>query len=128
MKWCRYGQPGSETWGVMDEQGNIKDASGLTIDLAQPLPQLSDDALAQLPAVDGSVRLAPCVPRPGKLIGIGLNYSDHAAETGSKVPKHPILFMKANSAIIGPNDTVSLPRKSKDWLTIFKPPLMPPLW
>ena len=117
MKWCRYGQAGNETWGVMDGQETIRDASSLKVDLSNPLPVLTDSELSNLPKVDASVRLGACVPRPGKLIGIGLNYSDHAAESGMPIPEKPIMFMKATSSICGPSDDLVLPpgAEKTDW-------------
>ncbi|WP_069300823.1 fumarylacetoacetate hydrolase family protein [Neptunicoccus sediminis] len=123
MKLLRYGAPGAEKPALMDESGTLRDLSEHIPDLDGS--QLSDDALAKLaaldpaslPAVEGSPRIGPCVGNIGKFMCIGLNYSDHAAETGASIPEHPILFMKANSAIVGPNDTVVMPRGSTktDW-------------
>ncbi|PLS22386.1 fumarylacetoacetate hydrolase family protein [Neptunicoccus cionae] len=123
MKLLRYGAPGAEKPAMMDENGTLRDLSGHISDLDGS--QLSDEALAKLaaldpaslPAVEGSPRIGPCVANIGKFMCIGLNYSDHAAETGASIPEHPILFMKANSAIVGPNDTVVMPRGSTktDW-------------
>lgn len=123
MKLLRYGEPGAEKPGILDADGNIRDLSaevgdltGATLDDAT-LDRMRALDPASLPRVSGNPRLGPCVGNIGKFMCIGLNYSDHAAETGAKIPEHPILFMKANSAIVGPNDTVSLPRgsKSSDW-------------
>ena len=122
MKLVRYGEPGREKPGIMD--GNtIRDLSGVVDDIAGP--NLADDALetirgtdlSSLPEVPEGTRLGPCVGAIGKFMCIGLNYSDHAAETGAKIPEHPILFMKANSAIVGPDDDVVMPRGSTktDW-------------
>ncbi|MEZ5812175.1 MAG: fumarylacetoacetate hydrolase family protein [Rhizobiaceae bacterium] len=123
MKLLRYGEPGMERPGLLDNDGNIRDLTGHVADIAGEA--LSDESLTRLRALDipslplvpGTPRLGPCVGAIGKFMCIGLNYSDHAAETGATIPEHPILFMKANSAIVGPNDTVSLPRGSKttDW-------------
>ncbi|MGR3571955.1 fumarylacetoacetate hydrolase family protein [Brevirhabdus sp.] len=123
MKLVRYGQSGTEKPGLIDGNGALRDLSGEVDDIAGDA--LSDAALdrlraldpAKLPLVEGTPRLGPCVGRIGKFLCIGLNYSDHAAETGSPLPEHPILFLKANSAIVGPDDRVSLPRGSKrsDW-------------
>lgn len=123
MKLLRYGPAGAEKPGMIDADGILRDLSGQIDDLNGA--NLSDAALtklaaldpASLPAVDGTPRIGPCVGNIGKFMCIGLNYSDHAAETGATLPEHPILFMKANSAIIGPNDTVVMPRGSKmtDW-------------
>lgn len=123
MKLLRFGEPGSEKPGLLDENGTIRDLSSHIDDVAGDA--LSDAALdrlraldiSSLPAVPGNPRLGPCVGNIGKFMCIGLNYSDHAAETGAKIPDHPILFMKATSAVVGPDDTVSIPRgsKSSDW-------------
>ncbi len=123
MKLVRYGEAGQERPGMIDANGALRDLSAHVDDITGAT--LSDAALdklraldpASLPAVDGSPRIGPCVGNVGKFMCIGLNYSDHAAETGMAEPDHPILFMKATSAIIGPNDTVMIPRGSKktDW-------------
>jgi len=123
MKLVRFGDVGQEKPGMIDADGTLRDLSAHVDDIAGDV--LSDAALdrirkldvAALPAVSGSPRIGPCVGNIGKFCCIGLNYSDHAAETGAAIPQHPILFMKANSAIVGPNDTVVLPRGSKksDW-------------
>ena len=123
MKLVRYGNPGEEKPGMIDEGGVLRDLSGEVSDIAGEV--LSDAGLerlraldpASLPAVDGDPRLGPCVGQIGKYMCIGLNYSDHAAEAGMPIPEHPILFMKANSAIVGPDDEVVIPRGSKktDW-------------
>ncbi|OJU48375.1 MAG: 2-hydroxyhepta-2,4-diene-1,7-dioate isomerase [Mesorhizobium sp. 61-13] len=123
MKLLRYGETGSEKPGLLDADGVIRDLSGHVADIGgKAIEPASLAALAKLdpktlPAVAGSPRIGPCVANVGKFICIGLNYSDHAAETGSAVPSEPIVFMKANSAIIGPNDDVLIPRGSEktDW-------------
>lgn len=123
MKLLRYGDPGHEKVGVLDEQGRIRDLSAHVTDLAgDALGDASLDALRQvavndLPVVDGEPRIGPCVSNVGKFVCIGLNYSDHAAETGAEVPSEPIIFMKASSAIVGPNDQVVIPKGSTktDW-------------
>ena len=123
MKLCRYGEPGAEKPGLIDADGAIRDLSGEVADIAgDALSAASLDRLSKLdpttlPAVEGDVRYGPCVGSIGKFMCIGLNYSDHAAETGAKIPEHPILFMKANSAIVGPDDDVVMPRGSQktDW-------------
>ncbi len=122
MKLVRYGESGSEKPGIMDGEtlrdlsGHLDDIDGATLS-PEALDKLRAIDLASLPAVDGNPRLGPCVGNIGKFMCIGLNYSDHAAETGAAIPEHPILFMKANSAIVGPNDDVVLPRGSvkSDW-------------
>ena len=123
MKLLRYGKPGKEKPGLLDVAGRIRDLSGHIDDVAgaalspaslKKLAKLDPD---QLPLVKGNPRLGPCVAGTGKFICIGLNYSDHAAETGATVPPEPIIFMKATSAIAGPNDEVEIPRNSvkSDW-------------
>jgi 2-keto-4-pentenoate hydratase/2-oxohepta-3-ene-1,7-dioic acid hydratase in catechol pathway len=123
MKLLRYGEAGAEKPGLLDTDGTIRDLSGHVADIgAKVLEPASLAALAKLdpkslPAVSGNPRIGPCVANVGKFICIGLNYSDHAAETGSAVPPEPIVFMKANSAIVGPDDDVLIPRGSEktDW-------------
>lgn len=123
MKLLRYGEPGKERPGLLDENGTIRDLSGVIDDLAgealdpAALAKLGQSALDSLPVVEGEPRLGPCVGGTGKFICIGLNYSDHAAETGATVPPEPIIFMKATSAICGPNDDIVIPRGSEktDW-------------
>jgi len=118
MRFARYGEAGQERPGMLDSEGRLRDLSGVVPDIAGDvlanLPQIDPEGL---PLVEGAPRLGPPVGRIGKFIGIGLNYLDHAAETGMAPPDHPIVFMKATSSIIGPNDTVSLPRGSQhsDW-------------
>lgn len=123
MKLLRYGPQGAEKPGLLDAGGKIRDLSGLVGDIGGAT--LSDEGLerlrkldtSKLPEVDPGVRLGACVAGTGKFICIGLNYSDHAAETGMTVPSEPIIFMKATSAICGPNDPVIIPRGSEktDW-------------
>ncbi|MBY3157469.1 fumarylacetoacetate hydrolase family protein [Rhizobium laguerreae] len=123
MKLLRYGQRGAEKPGILDKSGKVRDLSGQVDDIAGE--SLTAAGLAKIAAIDvGSLpvvaepgRLGPCVSRTGKFICVGLNYADHAAETGAAIPEEPILFMKATSAITGPNDNVIIPRKSKktDW-------------
>lgn len=119
MKFLRYGETGQEKPGLLHKDGTIRDLSGV-------IPDLSGEVLTRLstlpdpdslPVVSGTPRLGPCVTGTGKFICIGLNYSDHAAETGAKVPPEPIIFMKATSAICGPNDPILIPRGSvkTDW-------------
>jgi len=123
MKFLRYGEPGQEKPGLLGSDGIIRDISGHVPDLAAgALDPGKLDELAKLdgpalPAVSGNPRLGACVAGTGKFICIGLNYSDHAAETGATVPPEPIIFMKATSAIVGPNDDLILPRGSEktDW-------------
>lgn len=123
MKLVRYGEVGNEKPGLIDKDGQLRDLSDHVSDIDGSI--LSDAILNKLkeldenslPKVDGSRRLGPCVGSVGKFMCIGLNYSDHAKESNLPIPEHPILFMKATSAIVGPNDTVSIPRGSKrsDW-------------
>ncbi|SAK90071.1 5-carboxymethyl-2-hydroxymuconate delta-isomerase [Caballeronia calidae] len=123
MKLLRYGPPGDEKPGLLDADGILRDLSGHVADIAGDV--LLPDSLARLkaldpkslPRVEGHPRLGACVSGTGKFICIGLNYSDHAAETGATVPPEPIIFMKATSAIVGPNDTIEIPRDSlkTDW-------------
>ena len=123
MKLVRYGPAGQEKPGVVDAQGGIRDLSGHIPDVAgdallpHALDRLRKIDPSTLPRVSGSPRLGPCVGSVGKFIAVGLNYSDHAAETGAKVPAEPIIFMKATSCIVGPNDNVAIPRGSTktDW-------------
>jgi 2-keto-4-pentenoate hydratase/2-oxohepta-3-ene-1,7-dioic acid hydratase in catechol pathway len=123
MKLLRYGPVGQEKPGLLDAQGRIRDLSAQIPDIAgAALSPEGLDALRaldpeSLPLVAGDPRLGPCVAGTGKFICIGLNYSDHAAETGATVPPEPIIFMKATSAITGPNDVIEIPRGSlkTDW-------------
>ena len=123
MKLLRFGPSGSEKPGLLDADGQIRDLSGIIDDIAGDV--LSEASLAKLAAIDPATlplapagsRYGPCVGRVGKFICIGLNYADHAAESGLAVPDEPVLFMKATSAIVGPNDEVLKPRGSTklDW-------------
>ena len=123
MKLLRWGAVGEERPGLLDAQGKIRDLSGIVRDLdaqaisPEGLARIAKIDHATLPIVQGTPRLGPCVVGTGKFICIGLNYSDHAAETGAKVPPEPIIFMKATSAIVGANDDVEIPRGSEqtDW-------------
>jgi ureidoglycolate lyase len=123
MKLLRYGQIGSEKPGVLGNDGEIRDLSGLITDIDasvlsdQALQKLRDADFSKLPVVSGDPRIGACVGNIGKMICIGLNYSDHAAETGATPPPEPIIFMKVNSAICGPNDDVKIPKTSEktDW-------------
>ncbi|MEM9638911.1 MAG: fumarylacetoacetate hydrolase family protein [Pseudomonadota bacterium] len=123
MKLVRYGAPGAEKPGMLDGDGTLRDLSAHVEDIAGDV--LSDAGLdklrsldpASLPVVEGTPRMGACVGGIGKFMCIGLNYKDHAIETGNPFPDHPVLFMKANSAIVGPNDDVCMPRgsTSTDW-------------
>jgi 2-keto-4-pentenoate hydratase/2-oxohepta-3-ene-1,7-dioic acid hydratase in catechol pathway len=121
MKLLRYGPKGQEKPGLLDDAGKIRDLSGVVKDIdGKVLANLSAIRAAKvdsLPVVADGVRLAEPVANVGKFLCIGLNYSDHAAESGMPEPSEPIIFMKATSAIIGPNDDVYLPPTSKkgDW-------------
>ncbi|VWB69421.1 ureidoglycolate lyase [Burkholderia lata] len=123
MKFVRFGVPGEERPGVIDGDGRIRDLSGHVDDIASDA--LSDDNLRRLAALDAaslplapaSARIGPCVGRVGKMICVGLNYSDHAAESNMAVPTEPVLFMKATSAIVGAHDEVEIPPGAEkvDW-------------
>ncbi len=123
MKLLRHGPAGSEKPGMLDASGTIRDLSGVIPDIAgaalsaEGLERLRGLDPASLPAVETGVRLGPCVAGTGKFICIGLNYADHAAESGLSVPPEPVVFMKATSAITGPDDPVLIPRGSEktDW-------------
>ena len=116
VKLVRYGPAGQEKPGLVDADGGIRDLSGEVDDIAgdvllpEGMARLEALDPASLPRVDGSPRLGPPVAGVGKIMAIGLNYSDHAAESGLDVPPEPVLFMKATSAISGPNDPVVIPR------------------
>ncbi|WP_135501591.1 fumarylacetoacetate hydrolase family protein [Roseovarius aestuariivivens] len=118
MRFVRYGNPGEEKPGMLDAAGKLRDLTGVVPDIAgrvlASLPRVDPEAL---PVVEGAPRLGPPVGQVGKFIGIGLNYSDHAAEAGMDIPEEPIVFMKATSSICGPEDEVRLPRGSThgDW-------------
>ncbi|MEF9964241.1 MAG: ureidoglycolate lyase [Comamonas sp.] len=123
MKLLRYGPVGQEKPGLLDSSNTLRDLSGVLSDIEGA--QLGDAALARLraidpatlPAVPGEPRIGPCVARVGKFICIGLNYADHAAESGAAIPTEPVIFNKWTSAICGPNDAVEIPRGSTktDW-------------
>ena len=123
MKLLRYGAPGRERPGVLDADGAIRDLSAHVPDIAgdtllpESLAALGRVDPAALPRVPGSPRIGPCVAGVGKFICVGLNYSDHAAESGMAVPAEPIIFMKATSCIAGPNDDLEIPKGSQktDW-------------
>ena len=121
MKFVRFGDRNAEKPGLLDAAGNIRDLSGVVPDLSgavlTDLQRLQSIDPESLPLVDGSPRLGACVAGTGKFICIGLNYSDHAEETGHAVPSEPVIFMKATSAICGPNDPIIIPRGSEktDW-------------
>ena len=123
MKLIRYGLSGQENPGIIDSNGDIRDLRGEITDISgetllpSSLDRLRKVDIGSLPRVTGNPRIGACVGRVGKFICIGLNYSDHAAEAGMKVPGEPVIFMKATSAVCGPNDDVVIPRGSQktDW-------------
>lgn len=121
MKFLRYGPRGNERPGLLDADGTIRDLSGLIGDLGGEvlgdLGRFADLDISTLPVVEGDPRIGACVAGTRKFMGIGLNYADHAAESGMAVPEEPVLFMKATSAICGPDDPIIIPRGSEktDW-------------
>ena len=123
MKLLRFGEMGKEKPGILDSNGKIRDLSGHIPDIngetisKEGLHKISSIDHMSLPIVPEGIRLGACVGSIGKFLCIGLNYSDHAAESGMPVPKEPILFSKATSAVVGPNDDVEIPRNSveTDW-------------
>jgi 2-keto-4-pentenoate hydratase/2-oxohepta-3-ene-1,7-dioic acid hydratase in catechol pathway len=123
MKLLRFGRLGNERPGVLDQHNQIRDLSGVLTDISKDallpasIERIRNLNLEDLPLVAGQHRIGACVGHVGKFICIGLNYSDHAAEAGMAVPKEPVIFMKATSAICGPNDNVAIPRGSlkTDW-------------
>ena len=123
MKLLRHGDFGKEKPGIIDQEGKIRDLSDHITDIngdtinASGLKTIAAIDLSSLPTVSNNTRLGACIGNVGKFLCIGLNYSDHAAESGLPVPSEPILFSKATSAIVGPNDNVEIPRNSSetDW-------------
>jgi 2-keto-4-pentenoate hydratase/2-oxohepta-3-ene-1,7-dioic acid hydratase in catechol pathway len=123
MKLLRHGEFGNEKPGIIDHEGKIRDLSSHIPDIngdsinSESLKKIAAINLSTLPIVSNDTRLGACVGNVGKFLCIGLNYSDHAAESGLPVPSEPILFSKATSAIVGPNDNVEIPRNSSetDW-------------
>ncbi|MGQ7862450.1 ureidoglycolate lyase [Pseudomonas sp. 32A] len=123
MKLLRYGEKGQERPALLDADGRLRDLSAHISDVAgdallpQNLARLQELDPASLPLVPGNPRLGACVGQVGKFICIGLNYADHAAETGAPIPDEPIIFNKWTSAIVGPNDNIEIPRHSTktDW-------------
>lgn len=123
MKLVRFGQPGSEKPGIVDANGTIRDVSAHVADFAgsaldpAALARLKALDLASLPQVPAGTRLGSCVARPGNFIAVGLNYADHAAETGAAIPAEPILFNKAPNCVQGPDDPIVIPKGSEktDW-------------
>ena len=123
MKLLRIGSNGNEKPAALDKNGKIRDISSILSDLEpntlnfKNISRLQETNLSDLPEISSNERIGSCVANPGKFIAIGLNYSDHAAETGAEPPTEPIVFMKATSCISGPNDNIELVRGSKklDW-------------
>ena len=123
MKLLRVGDSGKEIPAIVDNENNYRDLSSLVDDLKSStlnfeiLKKIKDSDISKLPIVSKDQRLGSCVNKPGKFIAIGLNYSDHAKETGAKTPTEPIVFMKASSSICGPNDEIEIPKGSNklDW-------------
>ena len=123
MKLLRYGEPGREQPGILDDEGNIRDLSGYVADIdgnalvPENLDRLRNIDIRQLPRVEDEVRYGPCIGSVGKFLCIGLNYADHARESGMPIPEVPELFSKATSAICGPNDNIIKPLDSTklDW-------------
>ncbi|MET0439668.1 MAG: fumarylacetoacetate hydrolase family protein [Devosia sp.] len=123
MKLLRVGPKGSEKPAIIAKDGSIRDLTGVVADiggstlLPEGLAKIAATDIDLLPKLDASERIGPCVANVGKFICIGLNYADHAAETGAPIPAEPIIFMKATSAIIGPNDDVIIPKNAikPDW-------------
>ncbi|MGY0398733.1 MAG: fumarylacetoacetate hydrolase family protein [Ostreibacterium sp.] len=121
MKLLRFGPKGQEKPGILDHNGNICDLSSMVTDIngasMEKLLTLSEQDIIDLPQVSHDVRLGACVAEIGKFICIGLNYSDHAAETGAEVPTEPVVFNKWTTSVTGPNDNIEIPRNSQktDW-------------
>ena len=123
MKLLRVGNPNHEKPAIKDKNGITRDLSSIITDINpetvnfNTIQKINNVNLEKLPEISSNVRIGACVSNPQKFIGIGLNYTDHAEETGMKVPNEPIIFIKANSCINGPNDNVFIPKKSKktDW-------------
>ena len=123
MKLLRVGMKGKEKPAALDKEGKIRDISSYINDLEpetlnfKKIEKLKEINLEKLPEISNLERIGPCVNKPGKFIAIGLNFSDHAAETGAKPPSEPIMFMKATSSICGPNDNIEIVSGSKklDW-------------
>lgn len=122
MKLLRFGVKGQEKPGILDQDGNIRDLSAVVSDITGPVLAADLDKIRALdinalPKAEAGVRIGACVGNIGKFICIGLNYSDHAAETGAEVPAEPVVFNKWTSAVVGPNDDIEIPRNSQktDW-------------
>ena len=123
MRFLRIGQANQEIPAIIDDDDIIRDLSSIIKDFDpininfSTIEKVKNINIKKLPIISNNKRIGPCVSNPQKFIGIGLNYSDHAEETGMKPPKEPIIFMKANSCIVGPNDNILIPKKSikTDW-------------
>jgi 2-keto-4-pentenoate hydratase/2-oxohepta-3-ene-1,7-dioic acid hydratase in catechol pathway len=123
MKLVRFGEQGREKPGILDGDGNVRDLSSVIADIGpdavtpEGLKRIKQADVQKLPAAPRDVRLGACVGSVGKLIGIGLNYVDHAKEVGKPLPSEPTFFMKATSSIVGPNDPMEIPPESlkSDW-------------
>jgi 2,4-didehydro-3-deoxy-L-rhamnonate hydrolase len=123
MKLVRYGRPGKEKPGLIDAAGKLRDLSEVVADIdgaalaPRVLARLAKIKPESLPAVRGAPRIGPCVAKVGNFVAVGLNYADHAAESGMPIPKEPVLFIKAPTCIVGPYDDVMIPRGSEktDW-------------
>jgi len=123
MRFLRIGQTNQEIPAIIDEDDIIRDLSSIIKDFDPininftTIEKVKNSNIKKLPIISNNKRIGPCISNPQKFIGIGLNYSDHAEETGMKPPKEPIIFMKANSCIVGPNDNILIPKKSikTDW-------------
>jgi 2-keto-4-pentenoate hydratase/2-oxohepta-3-ene-1,7-dioic acid hydratase in catechol pathway len=123
MKLVRFGAPGREKPGIIDDKGRIRDLSKIVPDIAgealsdKSLARIRKTDLSKLPVVKAGTRLGPCVGGTRHFVAIGLNYADHAAETGAQIPKEPIIFQKAPTSIVGPNDDTMIPKGSTklDW-------------
>ena len=118
MKLLRVGDKGKEIPAIVDGENNYRDLSSLADDLKpstlnfEIFKKIKDSDISKLPIISKDQRIGSCVNKPGKFIAIGLNYSDHAKETGAKTPTEPIVFMKATSSICGPNDEIEIPKGS----------------
>jgi len=123
VKLLRFGDPGRENWGLVDAEGNLRNLAaalnGIAAGAFSPewLDQLAAIDVATLPLLPPEQRIGPAIPRPLNFVCIGLNYADHAAETGAKIPREPILFLKSLSAFSGPYDDIIIPRGAQktDW-------------
>ena len=123
MKLLRIGKKGQERPALLDNNGQLRDLSAVVTDIAgatlspQSIARLQEIDPSTLPLVEGSPRIGACVGQVGKFICIGLNYADHAAETGAAIPAEPVVFSKWTSAIVGPDDDIEIPRNSRktDW-------------